>query len=1013
MKIRRARLVRWSAYAALVLGASGIAGLRADRQLRAELLQQARMVAASICPDRVADLTGTPADLGTPAYLHFKQRLADIRQALPDCRFAYLMTRLPSGAVVFLVDNEPDDSPDCSPPGQVYTNLTAALLSVLADGQAVVEGPQFDSWGLWVSALTPVSVPAQTRPILLGLDIDAHRWQGIVAAKAAVPAGLGTVAILLALLTAELLASRRSLRARQAALETSEQRFAELAERSRTMVWEVDPQGRYSYISPACLPVLGYRPDEMVGRMHFYDLHPPEGNETFKNMALHMIARHEPVVNVETAVRTRDGRRIWLLTNGYPVHNADGTLRGYRGHNVDITERKQAEAALRASETQLKTILDHIPASIALLDQELRVLWANRTAADSVGRQPRDMIGQPCHVFWADPARPCPDCPAVEAVRTRQECHHVVHTPDGRAWDESGVPLLDDAGQVTAVVEIALDVTERLATDARLRALLEESNQARQALLGILEDHERAEADLRRLATAIEQSADSIVVTDAQAVIQYVNPAFEAVTGYRREEAIGQNPRILQSGRQDAAFYRQMWTALAAGQPWKGRLVNRRKDGTLYTEEAVISPVVDVQGRIANYVAVKRDVSEQLRLSAQLLQAQKMDSIGRLAGGVAHDFNNMLGVILGRTGMALEQIPPTAPLHADLEEIQRAAERSADLTRQLLAFARKQTVAPRILRLNDTIAGMLQMLKRLIGENIELAWRPQAELWPVRIDPAQIDQILANLCVNARDAIPGIGQIVIETGNEVVDQKSCAEHAGFAPGEYAWLTVSDNGCGMAPETLAHIFEPFFTTKSIGEGTGLGLATVYGIVKQNHGYISVTSRPGLGTRFKIYLPRHADKATHQRQKGPGPVPQGHETILLVEDEPAILQMTKKMLERQGYLVLAASTPGAAIHCAREYEGEIHLLMTDVVMPEMNGRDLAQNLYSLYPQIKCLFMSGYPANVIAHHGVLDHGVHFIQKPFIQGELSTRIREALESGEPLSRLAGSSPNPGTEPA
>ena len=363
--------------------------------------------------------------------------------------------------------------------------------------------------------------------------------------------------------------------------------------------------------------------------------------------------------------------------------------------------------------------------------------------------------------------------------------------------------------------------------------------------------------------------------------------------------------------------------------------------------------------------------------------------------------------------MDLEQSHPTAPLHADLEEIQRAAERSADLTRQLLAFARKQTVAPRILRLNDTIAGMLQMLKRLIGENIELAWQPQAALWPVRIDPAQIDQILANLCVNARDAIPGIGKIVIETGNEVVGPKSCAEHAGFAPGEYAWLTVSDNGCGMAPETLAHIFEPFFTTKGIGEGTGLGLATVYGIVKQNHGYISVTSRPGLGTRFQIYLPRHADKAALHRQKGPSPVPQGHETILLVEDEPAILQITQKMLERQGYLVLAASTPGAAIHCAREYAGEIHLLMTDVVMPEMNGRDLAQNLFSLYPRIKCLFMSGYPANVIAHHGVLDQGVHFIQKPFIQGELSARIREALESGENITRLAGSSPGPGTEPA
>ena len=378
----------------------------------------------------------------------------------------------------------------------------------------------------------------------------------------------------------------------------------------------------------------------------------------------------------------------------------------------------------------------------------------------------------------------------------------------------------------------------------------------------------RAEAERKRLMAAIEQAGEVIVMTDAQGIIQFVNPAFERMTGYSREEAVGQNPRILKSGKQDELFYRNLWETISGGRTWAGRMVNKRKDGTLYTEEATISPVRDASGRIVNYVAVKRDITEHLRLAAQFQQAQKMESVGRLAGGVAHDFNNMLGVILGHAELALEQVDPAQPLHADLEEIRKAAERSADLTRQLLAFARKQTVAPKVLDLNETVEGMLKMLRRLIGEDIDLAWLPGADLWPVKMDPSQIDQILANLCVNARDAIAGVGKVTIETGNGAFDEDYCADHAGFVPGEYVLLAVSDDGCGMDKETLAHIFEPFFTTKEMGKGTGLGLATVYGIVKQNNGFINVYSEPGQGTTFKIYLPRHVGKAEQTRTGRPG-------------------------------------------------------------------------------------------------------------------------------------------------
>lgn len=392
----------------------------------------------------------------------------------------------------------------------------------------------------------------------------------------------------------------------------------------------------------------------------------------------------------------------------------------------------------------------------------------------------------------------------------------------------------------------------------------------------------------------------------------------------------------------------------------------------------------------------KRAEEEREKLQGQLAQAQKMESVGRLAGGVAHDFNNMLGVIIGHTELALEQVEQTQPLYVSLVEIRKAAQRSTELTRQLLAFARKQTVTPKVLDLNNTVEGMLNMLQRLIGEDIELAWRPGKDIGLIKMDPSQIDQILANLCVNARDAIMNTGMVAIETDSAAFDEVYCEEHPGFVPGEYVLLAVNDDGCGMDRDTLDKLFEPFFTTKPMGKGTGLGLATVYGIVKQNDGFINVYSEPGHGTTFKIYLPRCATKdALMPKEELARPVAGGQETILLVEDEPGILKMTLKMLERQGYTVLAASTPGGAMSQAAQYKGEIHLLMSDVIMPEMNGRDLAKDLLSIYPDLKLLFMSGYTADVIAHHGVLEEGVHFIQKPFSINDLAAKVREVLDFG------------------
>ncbi|MFW5791752.1 MAG: transporter substrate-binding domain-containing protein [Desulfohalobiaceae bacterium] len=385
--------------------------------------------------------------------------------------------------------------------------------------------------------------------------------------------------------------------------------------------------------------------------------------------------------------------------------------------------------------------------------------------------------------------------------------------------------------------------------------------------------------------------------------------------------------------------------------------------------------------------------AEQETLAAQLVQAQKMEAVGRLAGGVAHDFNNMLSVINGYAELVLAELSPDAPQRPKIQEILNAGRQSAGLVRQLLAFARKQTIAPKVLDLNEAVTGLLKMLGRLIGEDIDLAWMPAHGLWKVKMDPSQLDQILANLAVNARDAITGVGRVTIETENVVFDQAYCDRHADCITGEYVLLAFSDDGCGMDQETQERLFEPFFTTKESGKGTGLGLSTVYGIVKQNDGFINVYSEPGKGSTFRIYLPRHKEEnGGDEPQSAPVETPTGTETVLIVEDKPAVLALCREQVQSLGYTVLAAGSPGEAIKLAREHPGEIHLLLTDVVMPEMSGRELLERIKPLRPEIRCLFMSGYTANVIAHHGVLEEGINFIEKPFTRHPLALKLRQAL---------------------
>jgi PAS domain S-box-containing protein len=484
----------------------------------------------------------------------------------------------------------------------------------------------------------------------------------------------------------------------------------------------------------------------------------------------------------------------------------------------------------------------------------------------------------------------------------------------------------------------------------------------------------------------------------------YVSPSCERITGYRAEEFL-KDPGLLEciihpDDREFLAAHKAVISGHSA--------VDCAVDFRIITrggEECWIGhccqPVYGHEGQYLGIRSSNRDITmrrhaeqEQKKLQVQLLQSQKMELVGRLAGGMAHDFNNILAVILGNTELALLKVTPSDPLRARLRGIERAARRSADLIRQLMAFARNQTISPIVLNLNEAVPALLTLLRRLIGEGIELVWAPRKDLWQVELDPSQIDQVLTNLCINARDAIDGVGRICIGTDNVAVGDDLAADGSEMVHGDYVLLSVNDDGCGMDEETRGHIFEPFFTTRCIGESAGLGLATVYGIVKQNNGFVDVDSESGKGSTFNIYFPRYTEM--------PGKTPsdssaaqadiKGSETVLLVEDEPELLDLCRSMLEDLGYRVLSAYSPTRAIQMVLKQSETIHLLITDLVMPEMNGSDLAARLQAKHPDLKCLFMSGYTANIIANRGILDSDINFIQKPFAMQDLAQKVRRVL---------------------
>ncbi|MCX7044748.1 MAG: response regulator [Candidatus Sumerlaeota bacterium] len=522
---------------------------------------------------------------------------------------------------------------------------------------------------------------------------------------------------------------------------------------------------------------------------------------------------------------------------------------------------------------------------------------------------------------------------------------------------------------------------------------LEEENRKYQENLERLVEERTAK--LQKMATAIHAAAEGVVVALPDGTIEYVNPAFERMTGYAASEMLGQNPRILKSGKQDLKFYQNLWATILRGETWNGRFINKRKDGTLYEEEATISSVRDAAGAIVNYVALKRDITEKINLEKQLRQAQKMESLGLLAGGVAHDFNNLLQGILGYGKIARKSLPPDAPAYSDLEQVIKAGESAAALVRQLLLFSRRQSSEPRNVSLNKLIADMAKMLRRVIGEHLDLEIIPDEGLRHVWADPGQIEQVLMNLCVNARDAMPQGGRITIETRAIVLTPSFCQRCPEAKEGDYICLSVKDNGMGMTPEVKERIFEPFFTTKELGKGTGLGLSMVYGIVKQHEGLINVESAPGQGAQFHIYLPvsTHSDNASLSVQavKAKG----GHETILIAEDDDLVREMAVRILTETGYRTLVARDGEEALQMLESHAGQFQLLFLDIVMPKANAKEIYHRARQLCPQIPVLFCSGYSMGIL-DSSLRPEGVFLmIAKPYEAEALLSRIRELLDKG------------------
>ena len=801
---------------------------------------------------------------------------------------------------------------------------------------------------------------------------------------------------------------QQELERRTAELQASERRFRAMLENSPDAVFVEDERGIVLAANPAACRLHGLAREELVGR-HVADLVPPGHREA--------VAREFPkwfsgeLKIFEGFSYSSDGRiiPIEIKANRIEYEQKPAILLIVR----DISDRQALDDRQSATVHGLRAIVDIADELIACADLDTLYRRAVELARERLGLERSAIFLSDGHyvhgTFGTDLQGRTTDershrLPTDETWRERFR----LRTPQEPRWSLSLEYLQDwqngsmhprTQGWVaitpiqTAHKAVGVFCNDSAITRAPFDPVKQELVAVYGSLLANIIERRSAESERQRLARAVEQSAESVLIADLNGTITYVNPAFERITGYPRQEVLGLNPRILKSGRHDTRFYENMWNHLRRGEVWTGRITNRRKDGTFYEAEQTASPLRNAEGEVVGYLAVSQDVTRAVQMEGELRQAQKMDSIGRLAGGIAHDFNNLLTGILGFARIVLDDLPKDHGCRSDVEEIIRAGERAAKLTRQLLAFGHKQVLQIQPLDLNAIVVNMDQILRRTLGEHIELVTTTGDHLNSIEADGGLMEQVIMNLAVNARDAMPRGGKLVITTRNIVVDEVRAQRHVGAPPGPYVLLTVRDSGSGMSERVREQAFEPFFTTKEKGKGLGLGLSTVYSIVKQCRGFIELDSAVNVGTEFRIYFPSVDVKPLDIEPPAPVAARGGSETILVVEDETTVRRLTVRYLTSLGYRVLEARNGDEALHLVRAHVGPLDLVLTDVIMPRMGGPEMVEQLRVQLPKIKVLYMSGFTEDIRMESIHVASAASLILKPFTIESLSAEVRRVLD--------------------